>query len=61
MDLGYRTQDPGSEIRKKNLFRIPDPEVKKAPDSRIRNTVLIYTFYEFLCLKIIEFIAGYYS
>jgi hypothetical protein len=24
--------DPGSEIRKKNLFRIPDPGVKKAPD-----------------------------
>jgi hypothetical protein len=38
--------DPGSEIRNpgsgKNLFRIPDPEVKKAPDPgslmRIRNT-----------------------
>jgi hypothetical protein len=24
--------DPGSQIRKKNLFRIPDPGVKKAPD-----------------------------
>jgi hypothetical protein len=39
--------DPGSEIRDpgsgKNLFRIPDPGVKKAPDpgsrTRIRNTV----------------------
>ncbi len=39
--------DPGSEIRDpgsgKNLFRIPDPGVKKAPDPgsriRIRNTV----------------------
>jgi hypothetical protein len=36
--------DPGSEIRNpgfgKNLFRIPDPGVKKAPDpgSRIRNS-----------------------
>jgi hypothetical protein len=24
--------DPGSGIRKKNLFRIPDPGVKKTPD-----------------------------
>ncbi len=40
--------DPGSEIRDpgsgKNLFRIPDPGVKKAPDPgsriRIRNTGL---------------------
>jgi hypothetical protein len=35
--LGSGIRDPGSG---KNLFRIPDPGVKKAPDpgSRIRNT-----------------------
>ncbi len=36
MGLGSGIQDPGSEIRK-NLFRIPDPRVKKAPGFRIRN------------------------
>jgi hypothetical protein len=37
MGLGSGIRDPGSG---KNLFRIPDPGVKKAPDpeSRIRNT-----------------------
>ncbi len=37
MSLGSGIRDPGSGI---NLFRIPDPGVKKAPDprSRIRNT-----------------------
>jgi hypothetical protein len=39
MSLGSGIRDPGSG---KNLFRIPDPEVKKAPDPgsriRIRNT-----------------------
>jgi len=37
MHLGSGIRDPGSG---KNLFRIPDPGVKKAPDpgSRIRNT-----------------------
>ncbi len=36
-DPGFGIQDPGYG---KNLFRIPDPGVKKAPDpgSRIRNT-----------------------
>jgi hypothetical protein len=29
MGLGYGIRDPGSG---KNLFRIPDPEVKKASD-----------------------------
>jgi hypothetical protein len=33
---GFGIRDPGSEIRDpgsgKNLFRIPDPGVKKAPD-----------------------------
>jgi hypothetical protein len=31
---GFGIMDPGSEIRdsEKNLFRIPDPGVKKAPD-----------------------------
>ncbi len=41
MVLGSRIRDPGSG---KNLFRIPDPGVKKAPDPgsriRIRNTAL---------------------
>jgi hypothetical protein len=45
-DPGSGIRDPGSEIRDpgsgKNLFRIPDPGVKKAPDPgsriRIRNT-----------------------
>ncbi len=45
-DLGSRISDPGSRIQNpgsgKNLFRIPDPGVKKAPDPgsriRIRNT-----------------------
>ncbi len=36
MDLGSEIRDPGSEIRDpgsgKNLFRIPDLRVKKAPD-----------------------------
>jgi hypothetical protein len=40
MVLGSGIRDPGSG---KNLFRIPDPGVKKAPDPgsriRIRNTV----------------------
>jgi hypothetical protein len=36
MGLGSWIQDLRSGIRK-NLFRIPDPEVKKAPDW-IRNT-----------------------
>jgi hypothetical protein len=42
-DPGSEIQDPGSEIRDpgsgKNLFRIPDPRVRKAPDpgSRIRD------------------------
>ncbi len=30
MGLGSGIRDPGSE---KNLFRIPDPGVKKAPDT----------------------------
>jgi hypothetical protein len=44
MVLGSGIRDPKSGIRNpgsgKNLFRIPDPGVKKAPDpgSRIRNT-----------------------
>ena len=46
MGLGSGIRDPGSEIRDpgsgKNLLRIPDPGVKKAPDPgsriRIRNT-----------------------
>jgi hypothetical protein len=41
MDLGSEIRDRGS---RKNLFRIPDPWVKKAPDPgfqiRIRNTGL---------------------
>jgi hypothetical protein len=45
-DPGSGIRDPGSGIRDpgsgKNLFRIPDPGVKKAPDPgsriRIRNT-----------------------
>jgi hypothetical protein len=32
-------RDPGSEIRK-NLFRIPDPGVKKAPDPGSGSTTL---------------------
>jgi hypothetical protein len=43
MDLGSGIRDPGSG---KNLFRILDPGVKKAPDPgswiRIRNTVQVY-------------------
>jgi hypothetical protein len=47
--------DPGSEIRNpgsgKNLFRIPDPGVKKAPDPgsriRIRNTASQMNFANF--------------
>jgi hypothetical protein len=33
-DPGSEIRDPGSEIRdpEKNLFRIPEPGVKKAPD-----------------------------
>jgi hypothetical protein len=44
MGLRSGIRDPGSEIRDRFFFRIPDPGVKKAPDheSRIRNTVLFY-------------------
>jgi hypothetical protein len=35
MSLGSGIRDPGSGI---NLFRIPDPGVKKAPDPGSRNT-----------------------
>jgi hypothetical protein len=44
MVLGSGIREPGSGIRKKKPFRIPDPGVKKAPDPgsriRIRNTGL---------------------
>jgi hypothetical protein len=48
--------DPVFEIRdpEKNLFRIPEPGVKKAPDlgSRIRNTALhLKTIFSFLLAK----------
>ncbi len=37
MGLGSRIRDPGSG---KNLFRIPDPGVKKAPDPGSRSATL---------------------
>ncbi len=42
---GVGIRDPRSGIRK-NLFRIPDPEVKKAPDPRsapLANYILVVT------------------
>jgi hypothetical protein len=38
MGLGFGIRDPGSG---KNLFRIPDPGIKKAPDPG--STTLAYT------------------
>jgi hypothetical protein len=38
MDLGSGIRDPGSG---KNLFRIPDPGVKKAPDPGSGSATLI--------------------
>jgi hypothetical protein len=46
MSLGSGVRDPGSGI---NLFRIPDPGVKKAPNPgsriRIRNTDQLKNFF----------------
>jgi hypothetical protein len=43
---GFGIGGPGSEIQdsEKNLFRMPDPGVKKAPDPRIRirNTASLF-------------------
>jgi hypothetical protein len=39
MGLGSGIRDPGSG---KNLFRIPDPGVKKAPDPGSGSATLIY-------------------
>jgi hypothetical protein len=55
MGLGSRIRDPGSEIQDprsrirdprsgKNLFRIPDPGVKKAPDPGSRSATLRLTW-----------------
>jgi hypothetical protein len=41
MGLGSGICDPGSEIRKKNLFRIPDPGVKKALDPGSGSATLV--------------------
>ncbi len=43
MDLGSGIRDPGSG---KNLFRIPDPGVKKAPDPGSGFATLTYAKFE---------------
>ncbi len=42
MALGFGIRDPGPGIRK-NLFRIPDPGVKKAPDPGSGSATLFET------------------
>jgi hypothetical protein len=45
MDLGSGIRDPGSG---KNLFRIPDPGVKKLPDPGSGSATLIFTLFSLL-------------
>jgi hypothetical protein len=40
MGLGSEIRDPGSE---KNLFRIPDPGIKKAPDPGSGSATLVFS------------------
>ncbi len=57
MGLGSRIRVPRSE----KTCQVPDPGVEKAPapgsQIRIRNTVIVYPIYEFLCLKIVQYIV----
>jgi hypothetical protein len=50
MGLGSGIQDPRSGIRK-NLFRIPDPKVKKAPDPVSGSATLIIILKTILLLR----------
>ncbi len=47
MDLGFGIRDPRSGIQNPgsgiNLFRIPDPGVKKAPDPGSGSATLLFT------------------
>ncbi len=50
MDAVNKKKKKGSMIRR-NLFRIPDPGVKKAPDPRPGSATLAATLYGFFILR----------